>query len=539
LLGIFDIEMPVAYSEGAGVAMHRLKEMVKSRDTCMQHIRLSNPQDDKERIEESKGGLLKDAYSWIFLNSEFQQWRSAQQSPILWIKGDPGKGKTMLVCGIINQLKGSIAERDLLSYFFCQASDSRINSATAVLRGLIYLLLEQQPSLTSHFQAEYDRSGKVLFEDANAWVALSKMFVSLLRNLEVGTTYLIIDALDECLVDLDNLLSFIARTSSISTPVKWIVSSRNWPSIEERLEKIADKLALSLELNAQSVSEAVSTFVEHKVCQLAELKKYNEKVRAGVSDYLLRNADSTFLWVALVCQDLENTPRWDTVAKLVRFPPGLNSLYMRMLEQVCISDHANLCKRILAIIATVYRPITLEELTTLVEEVQDLSDDLTSMREIIGLCGSFLTVRENTVYFVHHSVKDFLLAAGSDTIFPSGKEEIHYNIFSRSLQILSRTLKRDIYSLRAPDYPIDDVEQPDPDPLTAVRYSCLYWIYHLSAWNLVPFGDSNNGVLNGAVMIDNFLRTKYLYWLEALSLCQDMSECVLAVVRLEALLQVV
>ncbi|KAM3066469.1 Vegetative incompatibility protein HET-E-1 [Clarireedia jacksonii] len=58
---------------------------------------------------------------------------------LLWIKGDPGKGKTMLLCGIINELKRSKAKSVLLSYFFCQASDSRINYATAVLRAVSHL----------------------------------------------------------------------------------------------------------------------------------------------------------------------------------------------------------------------------------------------------------------------------------------------------------------------------------------------------------------------------------------------------------------
>jgi hypothetical protein len=42
----------------------------------------------------------------------------------------------MLLCGIVNELKKSMAKTDLLSYFFCQATDSRINNATAILRGL-------------------------------------------------------------------------------------------------------------------------------------------------------------------------------------------------------------------------------------------------------------------------------------------------------------------------------------------------------------------------------------------------------------------
>jgi hypothetical protein len=42
----------------------------------------------------------------------------------------------MLLCGIMNALKKSPAKTGLLAFFFCQANDSRINTATAVLRAL-------------------------------------------------------------------------------------------------------------------------------------------------------------------------------------------------------------------------------------------------------------------------------------------------------------------------------------------------------------------------------------------------------------------
>jgi hypothetical protein len=99
---------------------------------------------------------------------------------LLWIKGDPGKGKTMLLCGIVNELKKSMAKTDLLSYFFCQATDSRINNATAVLRGLLYLLVDHQPSLISHIRKKHNHADKAPFEDTNAWVALSEIFTNIL-----------------------------------------------------------------------------------------------------------------------------------------------------------------------------------------------------------------------------------------------------------------------------------------------------------------------------------------------------------------------
>ncbi|RYP70100.1 hypothetical protein DL769_005077 [Monosporascus sp. CRB-8-3] len=533
LLGIFGIYMLPNYGEGEQNAFERLRKKIdklsngllqqhasiqmenKNRE-CIQHLRLTDPRDDKKRIEETKGGLLEDSCHWILENSDFQRWRDDPQSRLLWIKGDPGKGKTMLLCGIVNELEKSTTKTDLLSYFFCQATDSRINNATAVLRGLLYLLVDQQPSLISHVRKKHDHAGKALFEDVNAWVVLSEIFTNILQDPSLHSTHFVIDALDECVVGLPKLLDFIVQKSSVSSHVKWIVSSRNWPDIEERLERAGHKVRLCLELNAESVSTAVGIFIQHKVFQLAQRKKYDDKTRDAVLDHLSSNANDTFLWVALVCQSLENIPRWNTLAKLNAFPPGLNYLYERMMQQICNSDNADLYKRILALIAIVYRPITLKELTSLVEMLEDMTDDLESLREIINLCGSFLTIREGTIYFVHQSVKDFLFTNAFDGIFPSGREEAHYVIFSRSLQVMSRTLRRDMYGLRALGYPIERVNQPDRDPLAASRYS-------------VELQDGGS--------VDSFIRRKYLYWLEALSLCRSMSEGVLSMTKLEALIQ--
>lgn len=220
LLGIFDVNIPLHYGEGKVTAFARLQQEINRLDKCVQDLTVTDPHDDKKRIEGTKGGLLEDSYHWILDNIDFQKWRGDQQSRLLWVKGDPGKGKTMLLCGIINELNKSIAHIALLAYFFCQATDLRINSATAVLRGLMYMLVSQQPSLVSHLQKKYDRAGKTVFEDANAWEALSEIFTNMIQDPTLSTTYLLIDALDECLVDLPKLLRFIARQSTSSPRVK-------------------------------------------------------------------------------------------------------------------------------------------------------------------------------------------------------------------------------------------------------------------------------------------------------------------------------
>jgi hypothetical protein len=536
LLGIFDVELAPMYGEGVASAFKRLMDEIRTLEKCVQDARHTDPRDDKKRIEETKGGLLKDSYRWVLDNTAFRQWQRDPHSLLLWVKGDPGKGKTMLLCGIIDELQSSLPKSALLAYFFCQATDSRINNATAVLRGLLYMIVKQQPSLISHIRKKHDDAGKALFEDANAWVALTGIFADIIQDPQLRATFLIIDALDECVTDLRKLLHFIAKQSSASSRVKWIMSSRNWPEIEEQLELAWHKVRLSLELNAESVSAAVGVFIQHQVSQLAKQKKYDKQTQDVVFERLTRNANDTFLWVALVCQELGKTAKRNAVKKLDTFPPDLNAFYERMMQQVSMSDDAEICKQVLALIALVYRPITLAELVALAEPLEDMADE-TEVREIIGLCGSFLTLRGDTVYFVHQSAQDFLFAKAYDKIFPRGPEATHHVIFLRSLAILSQSLQRDIYSLEAPGFLIDDVQSREPDPLVSSRYPCVYWVDHLYDSKPESWADGvGNPEARGAV--DKFIRRKYIYWIEGLSLCRSMGKGVISMAKLYSLLQV-
>jgi hypothetical protein len=539
LSGIFDVDIAPVYGEGGEEAFRRLHDKIREQgecrrkqEECLRDLYATDPRKDKKRIEETKGGLLADSYRWVLDNTTFQQWQQDTHSRLLWIKGDPGKGKTMLVCGIINELQKA-TKNATVSHFFCQATDARINGATAVLRGLLYMLVTQQPSLASHIHTKHDHAGKAMFEDANAWVVLVEIFEAVLQDASLKMTYLIIDALDECVTDLPMLLEFVAKQSSVSSRVKWIVSSRNWPDIEAQLERAGHKEKLSLELNAESVAAAVAVFIQQKVDQLAQEKQYKAEVQNAVLQHLTTNANGTFLWVALVCQELKRTASRHVLKKLAVFPPGLDDLYKRMMQQMSESDDADTCRCVLASTAVLYRPVTIRELVELVEQLKDVSSDV---REIIDLCGSFLTVREDTVYFVHQSAKDFLFEKASHEVFPNGAEDIHRGIFLTSLAYLSTTLHRDMYSLKSLGSAIENVKPPHADPLAASRYPCVYWIDHLHDSEPKCWPNSVADLQMRAVY--NFLSGKYLYWLEGLSLCKSIGKGVVSVEKLWSLVQV-
>ncbi|KKF97558.1 Vegetative incompatibility protein HET-E-1 [Ceratocystis platani] len=225
---------------------------------CLSDFYVTDTSADKKDIESKKGGLLKDCYQWIIHHKDFQRFRMEKESRILWVKGDPGKGKTMLLCGIIDTLE--LDSSVDVSYFFCQAANSQLNTANSVLRGLIRDIARRNPQLTKHIRAKYDYTGKAFFNNDRLWYSLCDILTALLNDPSLRNAILIVDALDECSEGRRGLLEFITKSSN----AKWIVSSRNWRDIEEILNDAEQEVKIHLEINQDSVSAAVDSYITLK-----------------------------------------------------------------------------------------------------------------------------------------------------------------------------------------------------------------------------------------------------------------------------------
>lgn len=206
-----------------------------------------------------------------------------------------------------------------------------------------------------------------------------------------------------------------------------------------------------------------------------------------------------------------------------------------MLDQIMDSEDSELCKSILAIVSAVYRPPTLDELVAFVDMPSGIASEYKALSEIIGLCGSFLTLRERTVSFVHQSAKEFLIERAPKDIYLPRSEDVHCTIFSQLLLVMSRTLKRDVYSLASPRISIDQVKPPVLDPLATVQYSCFYWVDHMLECNTRGSVHRN---LKDNRSVHKFLCQRFLYWLKALSLLRSLSHSIVIIRKLENWVQV-
>jgi hypothetical protein len=168
------------------------------------------------------------------------------------------------------------------------------------------------------------------------------------------------------------------------------------------------------------------------------------------------------------------------------------------------------------------RPLSMSELAVLAGLPRAITG--TKIKMLISKCRSFLITRNETVYLVHTSAKDYLDANYTCRLQQGGTGEGHADIIRRSIDAMSRTMKKNIYSLPNVGFKSADITIPSPDPLDGLRYSCVYWVQHLQ---------KSKALISDSDQVHRFLQKHLLHWLETLSCIGKTSEGILAILFLE------
>ena len=103
--------------------------------------------------------------------------------------------------------------------------------------------------------------------------------------------------------------------------------------------------------------------------------------------------------------------------------------------------------------------------------------------------------------------------------------------------MLKSVLGRDMYQLGMPGTSIDEIKAPQQNSLVSSRYAMLYWPFHLRG----PIPDETSkpteldSQLQDGGIVHTFIKDKFLYWLEALSLHRSVYLALIAVKTLRRL----
>ncbi|KAL2672549.1 hypothetical protein Neosp_013261 [[Neocosmospora] mangrovei] len=337
---------------------------------------------------------------WLTSSSAYQEWLQGEEHGLLWVKGIPGSGKSVMAANLVNEIAASNPGCPVLFFFFRQIIDAN-HEPKALLKDWLDQVLEYSPPLQKKLKTYLRRTiDSISIEDM--WKDLKMA----LENLP-GKAFCIADALDEMDQGNNDFLSALGDLGSWRPKtVKVLITSRPVPTVEDPLRLIP---CLHLRLEEKMVDVDISKYVQYALSNSAIPQSEWEVIMNAVPG----RANGLFLYAKLA-MDAFLEQGADITEVISRLPADLNVLYTDLLK-----EHARrsgvaeeIQHLILQAVTHASRPLRLLELAELTKVVSpdgSVRDLKTTKSLIRAACGPLLEIlADETVSVIHHSFTEYL-----------------------------------------------------------------------------------------------------------------------------------
>ena len=221
----------------------------------------------------------------------------------LWFPAGAGKSVLACVCvslvsagidtgcsaSVIDGLKNSLREGEVLAYFYCDFRSERSTSAAEVMRSLLSQLLQQflrhsvDPGNLIHDLNE-ERDGGA---SPTSNVVLLARYISLAAKQFNQQPFLVVDALDEC-TDVQGLLDALAELRK-GGGIRLFVTSRPLPIIKDALSGLK---SIDMDMMKYEVSADIGLHVTRVLDSYRRLRSMDASLKNEMHSVLCGKADA-------------------------------------------------------------------------------------------------------------------------------------------------------------------------------------------------------------------------------------------------------
>ncbi|KAH7408856.1 hypothetical protein BKA64DRAFT_383301 [Cadophora sp. MPI-SDFR-AT-0126] len=253
-----------------------------------------NLEEDDDRLEILSSKRHVDTCHWILKNGLFQHWKDDRDSdPILWLKGIPGAGKTILSTFLIQSIQQDPAITS--AYHFCNSHTYGKDLLGRFLRSFSAQLFGGNLELGPYILDKYANKG---FSPTKP-----QMRALLSELLEViPSVRLILDGIDEYSEsDQRSILTELLSLSETSRGrCKILISSRESLQIKKIL---SSKPTLSLREYHGQIQADISAYLHESLEDCRE--RFSNALIDSVETRVLEKADGMFLYARCAVKALE------------------------------------------------------------------------------------------------------------------------------------------------------------------------------------------------------------------------------------------
>ncbi|MCJ1378443.1 hypothetical protein MMC17_001542 [Xylographa soralifera] len=398
---------------------NRILEALAPERYCLQSLWPTGI--DYESQKNQNPPRVPDTCQWTLRNPKYLAWRDDETKKLLWISADPGCGKSVLARCIIDealpQNLPNTSSTQILYYFFKDTSPEQ-RSATRAVSTILHQLFAARPQLIRHALPSYREIGAAL---SQTFPKLWSIFSAAVTDPLAGDIICVLDALDECNEqEQQRLTQAIQQILSSASRLKILITSRPYFEIRygfHELLEASSNIELAGNDESASIKKEIDLVIKHHVKELAKKSRLHPKVEAHLEKRLLGIEHRTYLWLRLVWEVIRKSLSGTVSAmnKLIdNLPVGIHESYEALLQRC---DDPSFAKRALQIVLVAGRPLTLEEMDIVLHVDEqtssyvdlDLEGSPRLQETLPSRCGLMISVIQSKVYFIHQTVKDFLV----------------------------------------------------------------------------------------------------------------------------------
>lgn len=394
---------------------------------------------------------------WLLQKDEFFHWKQANKSSLLWLHGNVGCGKSVLMSNVVDHLlslPGRNPTTDPVTYFYCNYDDIETLPPSAILATILKQLVATRSSipraLTAAFtlhQSKGSPSTKHALREIEAYLS------DVLNSPGLETVYILLDGLDECPLtpkrharhwdprpEILRVLVGLINQFNLSSPmpkIKILVSSRPMVDIKYQLERYPN-IAVEGTDNKPDIIKYITSHLAKSVSDGRAIRRPIQDEPALeqlIIDTLTDKVNGMFLWAKLLLDQICDENTVAAVRKaLQNLPDDYQEVYLRILKNLEAHTPANrqLARLAIAWVFSAIRPLSVAELTeALVVDIPGRRFDQEAKcggEVILEVCLNLIvtdTYNGNTYFrFVHFSVHEFFRELGhmDQEDFPPGLE---------------------------------------------------------------------------------------------------------------------
>jgi tetratricopeptide (TPR) repeat protein len=356
---------------------------------------------------------------WFLEHKKYATWRQSEPTSsgsfkLLWVHGKPGSGKSTLAAQVVLDLRRLPGSTVL--FVSCKGGQENMGSLQSILQNLIFQLLENKTHSKRFHQiiqsARLNAKTQYVQSIGELWNLLQRMLPV------INMAYLVLDGLDECNSEIDELSSFLSRLTELFSGVR---GGNVKVMVISRLDKLVLEDVLydwqCIDIQTSDVRGDIEEVFRYNV-QRSQVLRHHKDL-PSIQEKLINDSEGMFLWIDLMIKELE-AGHWDIGSVLQKAPGGLSGIFEAILKRIVLkaTSVVSICNA-LAFVLTAGRPLRIEELAIGVallgglrsHEDYDARGDarLAGQMIIREITPLVMVMPDNTVQLVHKSFKDFLL----------------------------------------------------------------------------------------------------------------------------------